>query len=197
MRGAAAGWAWGVSRAARPARKPESQARCSPEARPSTWSRAARSSAPKGAWSGRRKARLPRLICCLHRAAAGGCRIRSCRCRPSGRRGRPRPPWWGGCRWRSRSSGSRAPPADGPAGRRRPGRPRSGPASQLASGLSLTRPVTPSGSIVSSAVRRPPWKRLRPVIQAPKPSSSSASGWVLRMSQHRSGSVSNSRPCRS
>ena len=75
-----------------------------------------------GAPSGRRSARLPRLICCLRKARAGGCRTRSCRCRTSGRRGRPRRrERSAGCRRRSRSSGSRG-ASSGCAGRSCPTR---------------------------------------------------------------------------
>src|SRR5262249_346858 len=61
--------------------------------------------------------------------ANGGCRTRSSRCRPSGRRGRHRPRRPAGCRERSRSTDSHAPPGGAPAGHARGMPRRSAPAS--------------------------------------------------------------------
>ena len=81
---------------------------------------------------------------------------------------------------------------DAAAGRPTRRSPRSPAREMLANGLNFN--LAPSASTTGIAARRPPWKRLRPLIQAPNGASARASGSTLRMRQQASGSVNhNSR----
>ena len=114
------------------------------------------------------------------------CRIPSCRGRASGPRAHPHPAQSGSCKAYTRPSGS--PDATRGCGGRfaRPKIASISSRETLAKGLNFRR--APSSSTTGMAARKPPWNRLRPLIQPANGFSARESGSTFRIRQQASGS---------